>query len=123
MSVCWGYREEEGVWPYSADQESFKVSKMWEESYAMNYVGGFKTGRPNKQQKVQLDRHRAEWNRDRCMQLRDRREKRSGWIGNAVVEIEDDRKELEEMGLEGYFEKSLVRMKELKTGAGGEVSA
>ncbi|EPE36945.1 hypothetical protein GLAREA_09108 [Glarea lozoyensis ATCC 20868] len=44
----------------SLDKESFKISKVWEEKYAMDYVGEFKTGRPNKQQRGQLERHRAE---------------------------------------------------------------
>jgi hypothetical protein len=55
----------------AATEEVVKVRRKWEEKDVMWLTGEFKTGRPNKQQRGQLDRHRAEWGKERCKELRE----------------------------------------------------
>jgi hypothetical protein len=102
----------------AATEEVVKVRRKWEEKDVMWLTGEFKTGRPNKQQRGQLDRHRAEWGKERCKELSE--EGQDGdWMGNAVWEIEDDRKMLNGYRLSGYIEKSVKRLKESKEGVNG----
>jgi hypothetical protein len=47
-------------------------------------VGVFKTGRPNKQQRGQIERQKAKWIKERFEEARRRREKVGDWVGNAI---------------------------------------
>lgn len=91
-----------------------KVPHYWTEKDAD--VGEFKTGRPNKQQRGQIDRQRAAWRKDRKNAARERREKVTDWISNAIEELKGEQAEIRGFGLEGYFEMSIAKLEELKAG-------
>lgn len=78
-------------------------------------VGVFKTGRPNKQQRGQLERHKAAWIKERFEEARKRREKAIDWISNAIKELKEEAVEIEQYGLEGYFKKSVAKLEALRT--------
>jgi hypothetical protein len=96
-----------------------KVSHRWTVEDA--HVGVFKTGRPNKQQRGQIERHRAAWIKERNQEARERREKVGDWVENAVEELKSERAAIEVFGLEGYFEKSLAKLEELRSRKGDSV--
>ena len=91
------------------------VPHRWTEADAD--VGVFKTGRPNKQQRNQIVRQREEWTKERSKKARERREITKDWVGNALLELTDQRDFLADYGLDGYFIKSIARLKELKSDA------
>jgi hypothetical protein len=78
-------------------------------------VGVFKTGRPNKQQRNQMVRQREEWTKERSKKARERREVTKDWVGNALLELTDQRDFLADYGLDDYFIKSIARLEELKS--------
>lgn len=69
----------------------------------------------------QIERHRAAWIKERNQEAKERREKVGDWVGNAVEELKSERAAIEGFGLEGYFEKSLARLEELRSGKGESV--
>jgi hypothetical protein len=79
-------------------------------------VGVFKTGRPNKQQRGQIDRQKASWVKERNTVARDRREKAEDWISSAIEELKSERDAIKDYGLDGYFAKSIAKLEELNTG-------
>jgi hypothetical protein len=81
-------------------------------------VGEFKTGRPNKQQRGQIERQKAEWIKERNIEARARREKVEDWISNAIEELKGEQAAISPYGLEGYFKKSISRLEEPKGGKG-----
>jgi hypothetical protein len=84
-------------------------------------VGEFKTGRPNKQQRGQIERQRAKWIKERNIEARARREKVEDWISNAIGELKEEQADIGRYGLDGYFKKSIARLEEL--GSGKEIVA
>jgi len=91
-----------------------KVPHCWTPADAD--VGVFKTGRPNKQQRGQIDRQKASWMKERKVAAKERREKVEDWITNAIEELEGERVAIKDYGLDGNFEKSIAKLVELKTG-------
>jgi hypothetical protein len=79
-------------------------------------VGVFKTGRPNKQQRGQIERQKATWIKERFEEARKRREAAQDWIANAIQELTEEGTDIERYGLERYFKKSLARLEELRGG-------
>ena len=80
-------------------------------------VGVFKTGRPNKQQRGQIERQKAKWTKDRNDALKKRRENAIvDWISNAISELKDEQDYIEAYGLDGYFSKSIARLEAIKAG-------
>ena len=77
-------------------------------------VGVFKTGRPNKQQRGQIERQKAKWIKERFEEARKRREKVGDWIGNSILELKEEATDIERYGLEGYFKKSVAELEELR---------
>jgi hypothetical protein len=82
----------------------------------MMEVGEFKTGRPNKQQRGQIERQKAQWIKERNIEARVRREKVEDWISNAIEELKGEHAAIAPYGLDGYFKKSIQRLEELKGG-------
>jgi hypothetical protein len=79
----------------------------------------FKTGRPNKQQRGQIERQKAKWIKERDEEARKRREKVGDWIGNAIEELKGEQAAIEGYGLDGYFKRSVVRLEGLRDGGDG----
>jgi hypothetical protein len=80
-------------------------------------VGVFKTGRPNKQQRGQIERQKAKWMKDRNDAMRQRREKDVvDWISNGIDELKDEKDYIKAYGLEGYFSKSIAMLETMKAG-------
>jgi hypothetical protein len=80
-------------------------------------VGVFKTGRPNKQQRGQIDRQRAKWIKDRNDALKQRRENAVvDWISNGIFELKDEQDYIGAYGLDGYFSKSIAKLEAMKAG-------
>jgi hypothetical protein len=104
---------ENGVHKASEATSLPTVPHRWTEADAD--VGVFKTGRPNKQQRNQMVRQREEWTKKRSKKLRERREITKDWVGNALLELTDQRDFLADYGLNGYFIKSITRLEELKS--------
>lgn len=77
-------------------------------------VGVFKTGRPNKQQRGQIERQKAKWIKERFEEARRRREKIEDWVGNAIQELKEESADIESYGLEGYFKKRIAKLEELR---------
>jgi hypothetical protein len=82
-------------------------------------VGVFKTGRPNKQQRGQIERQKTKWIKERFAEARKRREKVGDWIGNAIEELKGESADIERYGLEGYFKKSIAKLEEIRVGGEG----
>jgi hypothetical protein len=77
----------------------------------------FKTGRPNKQQRGQIERQRAKWTKDRTDALKRRREKAVvDWISNGISELKDEQDYIGAYGLNGYFSKSIAKLEAMKAG-------
>jgi len=74
-------------------------------------VGAFKTGRPNKQRRGQIERQKAKWIKERFEEARKGIEKVGDWIGNAIKELMEEGADIERYGLEGYFKKTLSSWK------------
>jgi hypothetical protein len=91
-----------------------EVPRRWTEADAC--VGPYKTGRPNKQQRGWLMGHSAEWKVDRRAKMRERRERAGNWVKSALEELLEQKKYLEDYGLNGYFEGSIKKLEELKGG-------
>ncbi|TVY16362.1 hypothetical protein LARI1_G006047 [Lachnellula arida] len=91
-----------------------KVSHRWTLEDAE--VGVFKTGRPNKQQRGQIERQKAAWVKERHVMAKERREKVDDWINNAVEELKGERDAIKGYGLDGYFVKTIVKLEELQEG-------
>lgn len=72
----------------------------------------FKTGRPNKQQRGQIERQRATWIKERNKAAR-----------NAIEELEGEHNAIQDYGLEGYFKNSIVKLKELLDGEDSNVAS
>ena len=77
-------------------------------------VGVFKTGRPNKQQRGRIAKAREKWAKERTDQMRKRREKVEDWVGNALLELVDERNYIALFGLKGYFPESIANLEKLK---------
>jgi hypothetical protein len=78
-------------------------------------VGVFKTGRPNKQQRGQIERQKARWTKDRNAALKQRREKAVvDWISNGIFELKDEQGYIDPYGLSGYFSKSIAKLEVMK---------
>jgi hypothetical protein len=95
-----------------------KVPHRW--TLADADVGVFKTGRPNKQQRGQIDRQKASWMTERNAVAKERREKVEDWITNAIEELKGERDAIKGYGLDGYFEKSITKLEELDSGRTSE---
>jgi hypothetical protein len=95
-----------------------KVPHRW--TLADADVGVFKTRRPNKQQRGQIDRQKASWMKERNAVAKERREKVEDWITNAIEELKGERDAIKGYGLDGYFEKSVAKLEELDSGRASE---
>lgn len=107
-------REDVPTGESSKDKELPEVGHRW--TYKDADVGEFKMGRPNKQQRGQIERQRAAWIKKRNVAARQRREKVEDWVGNAVEKLKGEQDAIKDYGLEGYFKKSIVRLEELLAG-------
>jgi hypothetical protein len=80
-------------------------------------VGVFKTGRPNKQQRGQIERQKAKWTKERNDALRQRREKAGvDWISIGISELKDEHQYIRAYGLNGYFSKTLAKLEAMQAG-------
>jgi len=92
-------------------------------------VGEFKTGRPNKQQRGQMDRQFIEWEKERREERRVRRETCEDWIAVALSDLGENLKYLADHGIgedfltrredreeNSYFKDSIAKLKSLDAG-------
>ncbi|KAJ4422263.1 hypothetical protein N0V82_003124 [Gnomoniopsis sp. IMI 355080] len=78
-------------------------------------VGPFKTGRPNKQQRVQIYKQKRDWEKQRTAARRARREAVENWVAVALSDLKEERDYLAAYGVEEYLPKSIARLEELAT--------
>lgn len=98
----------------NVDSSLPKVPHRWTEDDAD--VGEFKTGRPNKQQRGQIERQRAAWIKRRNIACHEKIKKVIDWISNAIEELKGEQAFIKDYGLDGYFTKSVAKLEELKAG-------
>ncbi|KAH8703577.1 hypothetical protein BGW36DRAFT_369566 [Talaromyces proteolyticus] len=100
--------------PCTSPSPAVIVPHRWTDEDAC--VGEFKTGRPNKQQRNQIARQHAAYDKKRNELARERRETVTGteWINNAIDELTESRDYIEPYGHDGFFTKSITRLEELR---------
>lgn len=110
--------------PTSRLAELPEVPHRWTEEDAE--VGVFKTGRPNKQQRGQMDRQYIDWEKKRREARRARREACEDWVTVALVDLVEEWDYLERFGVgtdfstlkgEGsnsYLKASIAKLEALK---------
>lgn len=97
--------------PAKHQEEIPTVPKRWTRQDAD--VGVFKTGRPNKQQYGQMERHKLDWEKEKGETRRERRETVDDWVAAALQDLMEAKDYLEQYGVEKYFPKSIERLNEL----------
>ena len=85
-----------------------EVPKRWKPEYAD--VGEFKCGYPNKQQRSQIYRQKPMWEKERREARRQRRKQAKDWVAVALLDLKEERKYLEEYGVEGYLPLSIAKL-------------
>ena len=78
-------------------------------------VGEFKTGRPNKKQRAQLAKQKGAWEKERLRRRQERREDSQGMtlLELGLRQLKEDRDEIKDFGLRGYFTQSIERLERL----------
>ncbi|KAG8531330.1 uncharacterized protein KY384_002959 [Bacidia gigantensis] len=78
-------------------------------------VGEFKTRRPNKQQRGWLLKQRTAWEKERLRQRREKREESEAkaLFNLGLTHLKEDRDEIAQYGLKGYFVKSIEKLEKL----------
>lgn len=94
--------------PSTKQEKLPKVPHRWTQEDAE--VGEFKTGRPNKQQRGQMDRQKLEWEKARREAWRSRRETAEDWLAVALEDLKGERDYLKEYGVENYFPRSIAAL-------------
>lgn len=65
---------------------------------------------PNKQQRNAMQRQSFEWEKQRRVERRNRRESTEDWVACALNDLKEDRDFLDQYGVDGYFPRSIARL-------------
>jgi hypothetical protein len=76
-------------------------------------VGEFKTGYPNAQQRNQMYRQKLEWEKERRVARRERREEVEDWVVVALNDLVEERDYLDQYGVRKYLPESIAKLEEI----------